>query len=316
MAREGRELELIVSRIEAALVPSGAIIKSPDRIKDKVTGVDREVDVSIRYQIGSVPILITVECRDRNDPQDDTWLEQLATKRWKVGAAKTIAVSSSGFTAPAITHARLQGIEVRRLEEITDEEVRRWFQVHNIQNIVFRSELVGVMMHMYGDTPGELEFDPEWRARVKQDSLHTPAFEGIADGRRFCVEDLIRKGRLDKPEFFLDIPREGTRVRKELNFDFPTGMLRCLALRGHDVKRVTITLDLLVETVSVPLEKIVMYADESNPLAYAAESEVLILGEKLIITVVRRSESREIAIRVAPAEEGKKMIILGKPGPA
>src|SRR5262249_28332651 len=151
----------IVSRIEAALAPRGAIIKSPDRIKDKVTDEDREVDVSIRYQIGSIPVLITVECRDRNDPQDDTWLEQLATKRWKVGAAKTIAVSSSGFTAPAITHARLQGIEVRRLEEITDEEVRRWFQVHSIQNNVFRSELIGVNALMCGDTPEEPEFDPE-----------------------------------------------------------------------------------------------------------------------------------------------------------
>ena len=249
------------------MAPRGAIIKSPDRIKDKVTGEDREVDVSIRYQIGSVPILITVECRDRNKPQDDTWLEQLATKRWKVGAAKTIAVSSSSFTAPAITHARLQGIEVRRLERrLPDEEVRRWIQVHSIQNVVFRSQsLIGINVLVYGDTPEEPEFDPEWRARLKQDSLHTLAFEGITDGRRSCVEDLIRKGKLDNPAFFLDIPTDGTRVRKELNFDFPPGMLRFLALNGYDVKRVTITLDLLVETVNVPLEKAgVLYAELDN----------------------------------------------------
>ena len=59
-----RELELLVSRIEGALAPAGAVIRSPDRIPDLITGELREVDVSIRYRVGSVELLVTVECRD------------------------------------------------------------------------------------------------------------------------------------------------------------------------------------------------------------------------------------------------------------
>ena len=61
-----RELELLVSRIEGALAPAGARIRSPDRIPDISTGDLREVDVSIRHRVGSVELLVTVECRDRN----------------------------------------------------------------------------------------------------------------------------------------------------------------------------------------------------------------------------------------------------------
>ena len=60
-------------------MPTGAVIKSPDYIPDIFTGQAREIDVSIRCKIGSVEILITVECRDRVRTEDVTWIEQLAT---------------------------------------------------------------------------------------------------------------------------------------------------------------------------------------------------------------------------------------------
>ncbi len=56
-------------------------IKSPDFIADSITGEKREVDISLRGKIGSHPILIIIEVRDRDKVQDVTWIEQLATKR-------------------------------------------------------------------------------------------------------------------------------------------------------------------------------------------------------------------------------------------
>ena len=52
---EWRDFEKLVARIEKLLAPSGASIKSPDRLPDKTTGQLREVDGTIRYQVGSVP---------------------------------------------------------------------------------------------------------------------------------------------------------------------------------------------------------------------------------------------------------------------
>ena len=70
MESSWRKFEWLVARIEETLAPEGAIVKSPDRIKDLVTGQMREVDASIRYKVGSAPILITVECRERAGVQD------------------------------------------------------------------------------------------------------------------------------------------------------------------------------------------------------------------------------------------------------
>ena len=63
----------------AAVVFVAAHAQAPDtKAQDKETKKEREVDVSIRYPVGSVSILITVECRRRGRVEDCTWIEQLA----------------------------------------------------------------------------------------------------------------------------------------------------------------------------------------------------------------------------------------------
>lgn len=119
-----REFELLASRIESALAPKGAKVKSPDRIRDKITGQYREVDASIRYTVGSCDLLITIECRDRSRVQDVTWIEQLATKRAHIGADRTIAVSSTDFTEAAVRAGAAHNISLRRISELTDDEIR------------------------------------------------------------------------------------------------------------------------------------------------------------------------------------------------
>src|SRR5476649_237725 len=122
-----REFEKLVARIEEMAVPRGATVKSPDRLRDLTTGQLREVDASIRHRLGTVEILVTVECRQRARTADDTWIEQLATKRHKVGAAKTIAVSATGFSSAAIKSAAQLGIELRPLSEVSAREIEGWF---------------------------------------------------------------------------------------------------------------------------------------------------------------------------------------------
>jgi hypothetical protein len=120
---EWREFEELVARIERTASPLGAIVKSPDRIRDLTTGHLREVDASIRSKVGTADILITIECRRRRRRDDDTWIEQLATKRHKIGAAKTIAVSATGFTGSAIETAKQVGIETRVLSQVSAADI-------------------------------------------------------------------------------------------------------------------------------------------------------------------------------------------------
>src|SRR5690349_13130079 len=98
---EWREFEKLIARIEADAGPLGIALKSPDRLRCKVTGRLREVDASIRSRIGTTDVLITIECRRRSKAQDVRWIEQLAAKKLAIGADRTIAVSSSGFSDEA-----------------------------------------------------------------------------------------------------------------------------------------------------------------------------------------------------------------------
>src|SRR5919198_4454749 len=122
-----RQFEELVARIEVIASPRAASVRSPDRVRDIVTGQMREVDASIRYRVGTVDILITIECRKRGRRADDTWIEQLATKRAKIGAAKTIAVSAAGFSDSAHRTAAQHGIELRTLSEVTPGDLQSWF---------------------------------------------------------------------------------------------------------------------------------------------------------------------------------------------
>ena len=106
MPRAGRSLELLVQALEQLLAGAPVEIRSPDFIMGRNSGTSREVDVSLRSQVGSVSVLVIIECRDRAKPQDVTWIEQLASKREDVGADKAVAVSAGGFSAGARNLAR------------------------------------------------------------------------------------------------------------------------------------------------------------------------------------------------------------------
>lgn len=102
--RAGRTLELLVARLEGLFGPL-ADVKSPDFFPDRVTGQQREVDVSVTMELGSELTVVVFECRDRRDRQDVTWIEQLATKARDIEVDRVVAVSSSGFSEPAVTKA-------------------------------------------------------------------------------------------------------------------------------------------------------------------------------------------------------------------
>lgn len=125
--KDWRLFEEIVAQFEKSLLPDSAIIKTPDKIADLTTKQEREVDASIRYNIGSVPILITIECRKRKSIQDILWIEQLISKKTNIGAAKTIAVSSVGFTSNAIQKAAEHGIELRTCKYLNENEIKSVF---------------------------------------------------------------------------------------------------------------------------------------------------------------------------------------------
>jgi hypothetical protein len=117
---------MLTARIEGALSGKGVVIKSPDHLEDKVAGGTREVDVSLRCRVGSVDVVVIVECRDRGRSADVTWIEQVKTKRDAVGASKAVAVATGMFSKKATRAANRYGIDLRTIMQVNRSEVRRW----------------------------------------------------------------------------------------------------------------------------------------------------------------------------------------------
>jgi hypothetical protein len=194
-----------VASIEGRLSPESAIVRSPDRLKDIDSAHWREVDASIRFQAGSADILITIECRRRGAKDDVTWIEQLATKREKVGASKTIAVSARGFSQPAVDCAGRYGIELRTLKPITGNEVDQWLGSDNF-------------VHYYRSVT-------DFHCDVETETGRSVSFEGMEPRFRepnvhglFPAAAFLEFIEMKNPEVFLSISLDGVPVPVDLNF--------------------------------------------------------------------------------------------------
>ena len=186
-----REFEQLVARIEADAGPLGLTVKSPDRIRCKITGRLREVDASVRAGIGTADLLLTIECRKRRPKQDVTWIEQLATKKNNIGATHTIAVSSSGFSDEAKALAAHHGIGIRYITEISATDVSRLLRIDLVLFNHRRCAAAGVGLRIF--RPGAWTM-PDPRALdivlPPATDLHRSIFRNIENGRTWSINDL------------------------------------------------------------------------------------------------------------------------------
>jgi len=324
MTAPHRQFEELVARIEGALGPAGAVVKSPDRLVDLLTGQMREVDVSIRSKVGSVEVLLTVECRDRVKTEDVTWVEQLATKQKHVGATHTIAVSSTGFSEPALTAARIHGISTRTIGEVTDADIRAWAEKLEVEEIQTDCQL-GRMGLTYFDRPeGSVELDAPSVQTWSERGWEAPIFHEPATGRSLTLADLIAKannaqGLVRQPADGLqltippkgtvaisadplsaltrDVPPDGTKVEKTVWIEFERDEIAVHTTAGLlSVHRLGFEVVATSSWKRVPTARVLEYSDGRRPLGHVAEKEVKLgrAGQDFVIT----------QYRAAPAVEG------------
>jgi hypothetical protein len=145
-----QKFERMVAMIEHTFAPN-AVVKSPDKVPDIVSGELRDVDATIRTMVGSVPTLVAIECRKRKSAQDVMWIEQLAAKRLNIGANAMIAVSEKGFSEPAIDMARRHNITLRTLEDVSNAgEIRKMFDGVEVQVELVNLNLQAVGIRLAG----------------------------------------------------------------------------------------------------------------------------------------------------------------------
>jgi hypothetical protein len=117
----------LIALIHRQLAPAGAVVTESSMDPDPVTGEPRETDITIEYEVAGYPMTLIVECRDHGRAADVKWIDELVGK-YLSKASQVVAVSSRGFTEPAIAKAKAIGIQTMTIEEASDTDWRRWVE--------------------------------------------------------------------------------------------------------------------------------------------------------------------------------------------
>jgi hypothetical protein len=280
---EWREFEKLVARIEKLLAPLGASVKSPDRLIDKTTHQLREVDGTIRYQVGSVPILITIECRDRAATQDVTWIEQLAKKQESLGANETVAVSSTNFTKPAGKLAERSRIFLRTLQDVSGEEIAEWIKDINVEVELFEWRFLSMEVCFETDGPEIIEVSPTVNEEIQNTGYNAEVAFHSETGQPLRIEEIggqfVAKGE------YPHVP--GIRPIGRISFEEP-GYL----IQTTNGKRKILYFQVMVEVnparKSIPLKNIFRYGSPDGVIAQVAASEFSHAGKSFQLVVIRK----------------------------
>ena len=300
---EWREFEKLVARIEEAAAPAEASVESPDRIPDLVTGTLREVDASIRYDIGTVPVLITIECRRHKDPQDVMWVEQLIAKREAIGAARTIAVSWAGFSKEAKAVARRGGVELRRLEDVDRADIQSWLVLMSVLHVFRQSRVIGVRI-AYRQRAGDSEDitpSAEVESARKQHGVNAKIFTRTDENTLMSVSDIWLLVQAQN-DFYVGVPPPRSRISRTITLNMPKGALTMPTTDGsREVAQIVLEMELWREVEEVPLEEGLFhrYSDSAGMEIQRSEFTTTLRNLDVALALQGEKESREVRFEIS-----------------
>ncbi|WP_440945587.1 hypothetical protein ACSAZL_15910 [Methanosarcina sp. T3] len=242
-------------------------IKSPDYLIDKITGQPREVDISIKYDFGYIPIVIIVECRDRNNKEDVTWIEQLVMKCANLNVNKVVAVSSTGFTQPAMTSAQHYGIITHTINEISLGDVKSWFMCSSLEGYHKYFNIINASIGLSGYNTKNFEIKCDRKIFSFEDKCYS--FNDI-----FHIEALEKN-----PQIYNDIEANGLKKIKKFNLKIS----KKYSIIAPDCVEYYLEsfageCELWIEYLNIPFSKIFRFGDDSHTLIEGVSTEGFKIG--------------------------------------
>lgn len=304
MGHKGRALEELVFNLERLLASESVVIRSPDLIQGKNSGVPREVDISIRAKVGSSDLLVIIECRDRNSKQDVTWIEQLSLKQIDVQANKVIAVSRRGFTKAAIASARNLNIELRTFDSIEDQDLAAWITFRNATFIMHRLDTITLNFdEPVGDGDDLKSFAKSLR------SGDPPKITRLTDGKAVTIEEImndLRRASDHVPQTLVSRWPDGfsisvDRSKYKYTIDGPGG-------RRAYLTRIALAGDFTAGVILAPhLNE--RYTDGSSTFSLIAETTVSGPQGPVTISAKANADRSRFHIRVSCGDEAKELLL-------
>lgn len=312
MAREGRKFEKLILLLESIDLDNTAVITSPDYLIDKDSGVKREVDISIRYKIGTISLLIILECRDRTSVQGSPWVEEVSSKMKSVNADKAIMISSSGFSEPAHKKAKHNCIELRTYSQIDKNDIFSWLKFEYLTLVQKRYQLDYVGIDIYEDEEIEESIIPKLEKyrniKALDDQFKLNVDDKIVNLNYIFWDSL----GVEADTLFKTFPvKEINKVAKQFIFNF-TNRKSCFQLfageRTIDIKRITFNTHCWRDVEQIPISKVFNYRDSTGAILYNGIEFKFEYSEKkqkiiFVETVDSTSELRKISVKLFEDKE-------------
>ena len=123
-----KRFEQLVAKVQTAFSPD-AQVTLDDKIVGKKSGIERQIDISVRRNIGQFDILVVIDCKDHKDPLDVKAVEEFIGLVDDVEANKGALVAATGFSETAKTRAANSGIDLYRLVDAEDHDWKTYVAI-------------------------------------------------------------------------------------------------------------------------------------------------------------------------------------------
>jgi hypothetical protein len=265
----------------------------------------REVDVSIRAEVGSSSILVIAECRDRSDPQDVTWIEQIVGKKLDVGADKAVAVSRHGFTAGAVAAAAANGIVLRTVENVDLVAPFEWLGVQHASLTTCQLAFLQAEFAVAGEGRLPTLLLPNGQPVIGPLMPFTPTLVAL-DGTPTTIDEAWRGLRPDlRAEPFTKV-QGSIRLPWTFHLKYPPGdRFRVRTADGLlTVEEILLHAEVWKEVERLPISRLLRYKGaDSTTLSEYAEVDLHYEGRDLVLGL-QRSE-RMLALSIQPRAGGR-----------
>lgn len=289
MARKGRKFELLIEELEKHALNKEEKIISPGHLTDQVTHQLREVDILIESTVGTSSISIILECRDRKAKQGTIWIEQLYSKLRDLKADKIIAVSSSGFSRPALEKANRYGIETRSFGEIDISIIESWWQVKHIDFISKQFRIIHFYPHL------------EDKGFLKKYAIPNNPEEkyvlDISEDRLLSITELFRENCNQINSLWGNLIPNGKVSRDRINIDCDIPERELLFVfneKRSKILKIEFVADLFIVGKKIPLSKVSSYTSPDSIISHVIEYDGFPIKDKSMFRIIRSEDGTAI----------------------
>jgi len=293
MPKRTNQFQQIIHILERQLAGGGRVAESR-MLRERHSGMEREVDIVIEVDVGDRRVLIGVECQARSRPADVGWIEEMIGKHATLPTNKLVLVAKAGFTQQARTKAEALNVDVLTLAEakVVDWTTIAGKQPHlsvaTVTTIIVAASGVFAWDGPSGPLPGL--------------DLETVVYTARGE-RQGTIAD-IAQSSVSKPEVALDIARSATEGENSyiLTCDPPLrSFVRDEGDRLVEVMQLRFVLHVSVgEKIPIPLEH-----QAYGPTQVAVGTTDHIGHGAIVVVSEREGRPRELTVRVVVDEAGR-----------